>query len=133
VVLLVLEECVSELLAKHGLFLPRFETVSSHHQAKAHDTSPLADYHYRTEGGENESGIDGMAQVRVGSGANKLMALLDRDPCTPIFRQVITSPDSQPNPSPCADHSQNRANQTMRNKSFPPRNPIPNERWNISR
>ena len=28
-VLLVLQECVSELLAKHGFFLPRFEIISS--------------------------------------------------------------------------------------------------------
>ena len=77
---LVLPESVSELLGEHCFFLPRFETIPSHHQAESQDASPLADHQGRANRRQNQAGIDGMAQASIGAGADELVVLFDRDP-----------------------------------------------------
>ena len=94
---LVLAEYVPELLNEHGLFLPAFQTVPDHNQADAQNTSPFINYDCRSDGRKNDAGVDGVPQARVRTGTDKLMVFLDGDPGAPIFRQVITSPDCQPN------------------------------------
>ena len=72
----------------------------------------------------------GMPQLSVGTRADQLMVLFDRDPRAPILRQVITSPDRQPNACPGKDHSQNRASQSAGNESRSQESDS-HERWNI--
>jgi hypothetical protein len=111
-VLPVFLECVPELLAEQLLFSFSFQAVPGQHQPNAHNAPPLVDHHSRTEGRENDAGLDWVPRTGIRASADELMVLFERDPGAPIFRQMVARPDRQADAQPGKGHAQNRTGQS---------------------
>ena len=76
--LAVLFESFSELPGQHGFFFPCLDPIAQDDQADSGDGSPAVNRERSADCGQIDSRIDGMAEIRVGPGADELVSAAGR-------------------------------------------------------
>lgn len=90
----------SELRGEHGFFLPSFDPVAENDQSDSDDASPAVDRQRSADGSQIDSGINRMAEISVGAGADEFVVLFESDAGTPILSQVPARPESDGDADP---------------------------------
>jgi len=66
----------AELRVQHGLFSSCLDPIAGDDQDDSDDAAPAVDGEHSADGGQIESGINGMAEIGVRSGADQLVVIL---------------------------------------------------------
>ncbi len=96
----VLFEGFSELRGQHGFFFPRPHPIAQDDQADSRDASPFVNGQSSGDRGQIDSGINGMPEMSVGSGADEFVILFESDSGAPILSQMPAGPQSDSNADP---------------------------------
>ena len=93
--LLVFLKRFTELRGEEGFFFSRLSIKTEEHDSESEQTAILAYGECCSNYTDQHTGVDRMAHVRIRSGADDLMSLLDGYRRAPIFPQVPTRPDGE--------------------------------------
>ena len=98
--LAMLLEKRSELFGKHGLFFSGLNPIADDDDGNTGDRAPAVNGQGGSDYGQIESGINGMAEVGVGTAADELVTLFEGDAGAPVLSEMPARPESDGNADP---------------------------------
>ena len=90
--LAVFFEGLPELRGQHRFFFSRFDPIAQNDQGGSRDTSPFVDGQNSAKHCQIQTGVDGMAEMSVGAGADELVSFFQGDSGAPVLSQMASGP-----------------------------------------
>jgi len=99
-VLAVLVESFAKLLGEDGFFFSGFDPIAEDDEYDSGETAPAVNGQDSADGGQIESGINGMPEMGVGAGADELVIFFESDAGAPILSEMPARPEGDGDADP---------------------------------